>query len=89
MGKKKSPKLCLGYESGTCGLEHKFQGHYYNELQRVLDLRKEAGMLVWETVLMTQGKWFNEEEDANFKAAWEKSEQHPSSYLNVKVIFLS
>lgn len=47
---KKIPKLCLGYESGTCGLEHKFQGHHYNELPRVLDLRKEAGLLVWETM---------------------------------------
>ena len=43
-------KLSLGYESGTCGLENKFQGHHYNELQRVLDLRKEARMLVWETM---------------------------------------
>lgn len=50
MEKKKSPKLCLGYESGTCGLEHKFQGHHDNELPRVLDLRKEAELLVWETM---------------------------------------
>lgn len=46
--------------------------------QEYLDLRKEVELLVWEIqCLMTQGKWFNEEEDTNFKAAWEKSEQHP------------
>lgn len=70
---KETKKLCLGYENGTCGLGQKFQGHNYTEVQRVFYLRKEAGMLVWRKLcLMTQGKWFNDEKDTDFKAAWEK-----------------
>lgn len=52
------------------GLGQKFQSHHYT---RTSSQKGSGDAVFWET-MMTQGKWFNEEEDIGLKAAWEKFE---------------
>lgn len=73
--KQTNKKLSLCYELGNLRLGTKISvSSLYTASNSTLSQKGSRDAVFWETIFDDSGKWFNDEEDIDLKAAWEKFE---------------